>query len=1082
MRTVWQGRGLDDRRGKRGSRRLAVTATGVALAITGSVPMARAQNVVSENVTPNQTTSNSNGSVTISTIVIDQQFNAVSLLLMNNSGTTVSPSLTVGGVTGANQASNGGGYDGFFYYSGFGVQAGSHENGSGNSNGPSITLTSSASLFGNSSGTAVPSGYTWPFTQSNGQVAMPGVLNAVSYGANAWGQYGKSGYDTGGAGGAVTVTQSGGTLSAAPPPGGISNVTQNPWSPWISGIAAQSLGGNGLQDSGAGAGPGGAGGAVTVTTNTGSSISLVGPNGASTNASANSLVLNGITALSQGGENGYFTRNAVFLESQPGAGGSVSVTHNGNIVANGSYFSAGNVQQLVGQIGVSAASLGGNSAQCSKCFVNGASAGNVAVTIGSTGSIVLTQGSAIGVVAVSAASSPAGSVSNPPAVSSGAVTVSVDQGAQITTGSANSIFSIGVLAVSAGAQQQFAPFYQNALGNLSGGTVGGVSVSNAGAIQSTGEFAIGIAAASVAGGGLFTQTANGGVNYLGAGYGSAPGDVTVTHSGSIVTDGASAFGIVAFSGAAGGLVTADYDAAFSSATGSDGSIINTLTSGLVLGNSSGNSAGAAGGGVTVNSSGSITTGDANGGGNMAIGIVAQSIGGGGGSSGGSGAAAFVGDAGGSGGNGATVTVNLNSGAITTLNDGAIGVLAQSIGGGGGNGGNAKGLYVAVGGRGGGGAVFVYQPGGQIISSGDFAAGVLAQSVGGGGGNGGYAKSVGLVYANSIGGAGGSGGSGGSVTFAQSGGGIVTNGQGSAAVLLQSVGGGGGNGGAAMSYSAGLIFSEAVSVGGAGGSGGGGGAVTISASTPNIATFGPDSIGMLAQSIGGGGGNGGGALAKALAIAVNSAEIPAISASFSLGGAGGSGGDGASVSIGNSAGSIVTANDGSNAILAQSIGGGGGNGADSSAAASTTNGKSLFTLNITTAIGGSGGSGGSGGAVNVTNGLAGSPSMILQTAGANAPGILAQSIGGGGGNGGGGNAVVNTLTTCLTNCAATMIDLAAAVGGNAGAGNIGGIVQVTNASNGLILTQGSSSPAILAQSIGGAAAPPAAGRPPAPAPR
>jgi hypothetical protein len=140
----------------------------------------------------------------------------------------------------------------------------------------------------------------------------------------------------------------------------------------------------------------------------------------------------------------------------------------------------------------------------------------------------------------------------------------------------------------------------------------------------------------------------------------------------------------------------------------------------------------------VSHSGSITTGSASGGGNMAIGILAQSVGGGGGSSGGKGAAAFVGDSGGSGGNGGTVSIS-SSGTLTTYNDGAIGLLSQSVGGGGGNGGNAAGVFVAVGGQGGlggsGGAIDLSLGAasgsvGAITTSGDFAAGVLAHSVGG----------------------------------------------------------------------------------------------------------------------------------------------------------------------------------------------------------------------------------------------------------------------------------------------------------------------------------------------------------------
>ena len=999
-----------------------------------------------------------------------------SMLLLQNSTNGTTYDVTVTGVGGSNFTAP---IDGAVNAYGLSVQGAGNQaspNQWGSMLGPSLNLTSSATLFANTQTTPLPSGDSWPGGTLPSTINSSGALNAISYGAAAY-----SGNVTGGGGGAVAITQKAGTLTAGAPaqkdwaPSGL------PWSPWLSGLYAGSTGGQGFQaqwqSDSAGAGDGGAGGSVNITT---SILSVVDILGTSAGSASGQVALNGITAISAGAANGFYCDDKCGKDTPyyrlgvPGTGGPVTVVHAGSITSSGTYGSL-----VSGSIGISAISLGGSLAAPSGSWqttdssasLYAGNAGNVSVHLGQLSKITLLQGNAIGVLAASGAGDVAPSArSQGGSNSAGSVSVTLEPGAQVTVGNSQSIYSAGVLAISAGSSAVLAPFSQNTLAAGGFAAPGAVTVSNGGSISSTGTLAVGIGALSIGGGGIATQTSGSAVNYLGSTYaGNSIGGslVTVSNTGSITTDGGSAFGIVALAGAAGGLVAADASAVF---TGS------TLSSGLVLGNSSGNTIGSPGGGITVNNSGTIVTGDANGGGNMAIGIVAQSIGGGGGSSGGNGAAAFVGDAGGAGGNGGTTTVNMAGGSISTQNDGAIGILAQSIGGGGGNGGNAKGLYVAVGGRGGsggvGGPVFVNQTGGSIVSSGDFAAGVLAQSVGGGGGNGGYAKAAGLVYANAIGGAGGSGGNGDSVSFSQNWGSITTAGQGSAAVLLQSVGGGGGNGGAALAHSAGLLFSEAVSVGGGGGSGGIGGTVTVTgcascqASNPDISTSGPDSIGILAQSIGGGGGNGGAALAKSLAIAGDSKELPTISASFSLGGSGGSGGNGGAVTINNWNGLISTSNDGSNAILAQSIGGGGGNGADSTAAANATNGNSLFTLQISTAIGGSGGSGGAGGSVTVGNGQAGYSTMLLQTLGANAPGIVAQSVGGGGGNGGGGNASVNTLTTCLQNCAATTIQLDAAVGGKGGSGNIGGVVQVTNASNGSIFTQGSGSPAILAQSIGG----------------
>ena len=114
--------------------------------------------------------------------------------------------------------------------------------------------------------------------------------------------------------------------------------------------------------------------------------------------------------------------------------------------------------------------------------------------------------------------------------------------------------------------------------------------------------------------------------------------------------------------------------------------------------------------------------------------------------------ASIGGKGGTGNTAGTVALG-NSGLITTAGDGAIGVMAQSIGGGGGNGGDstaasysagpqggvAISLAVALGGAGGtggtGGAVTIDNKG-LVATLGQDAFGVFAQSVGGGGGTGG----------------------------------------------------------------------------------------------------------------------------------------------------------------------------------------------------------------------------------------------------------------------------------------------------------------------------------------------------------
>jgi uncharacterized protein with beta-barrel porin domain len=175
--------------------------------------------------------------------------------------------------------------------------------------------------------------------------------------------------------------------------------------------------------------------------------------------------------------------------------------------------------------------------------------------------------------------------------------------------------------------------------------------------------------------------------------------------------------------------------------------------------------------------------------------------------------------------------------------------------------------------------------------------------------------------------------------------------------------------------------------------------------------------LVGQSIGGGGGIGG----------AGAANNPT---GLALGGSGGASGAGGTVTLDITTSShITTSGAGAHAIVAQSIGGGGGIGGDASVG--------VFALNPT-GHGGIGGSSGSGGAVAVTT------EGSINTSGANAFGILAQSIGGGGGFGG---------------------DQSGAFAGNtdASAAGNGGTVTVTQ--SGTINTTGANSVGIFAQSQG-----------------
>lgn len=196
---------------------------------------------------------------------------------------------------------------------------------------------------------------------------------------------------------------------------------------------------------------------------------------------------------------------------------------------------------------------------------------------------------------------------------------------------------------------------QMTLGATGGGAAGNVDVNvnlTSGSITTAGDFAYGVAAQSVTGGGGLSQVASGAAA-LGGAMGGQASAVNITNGSAISTTGYGAIGIVAQSIAGGG--------GFALAAGSA---------------QLGGTAGANSGSVTVNSNAKITTT-----GDNAIGILAQSIGGGGGtvlSTGG----ALSANARGVAANSGAVTVNVNA-AITTSGRNAYGVVAQSVAGGGG---------------------------------------------------------------------------------------------------------------------------------------------------------------------------------------------------------------------------------------------------------------------------------------------------------------------------------------------------------------------------------------------------------------
>jgi hypothetical protein len=622
--------------------------------------------------------------------------------------------------------------------------------------------------------------------------------------------------------------------------------------------------------------------------------------------------------------------------------------------------------------------------------------------------------------------------------------------------------------------------------------------------------------------GSFAMGGNGGTGGDGGEVEVVLGDNTpdsYSNPTSIKTYGDYANGVVAQSiGGGGG------NAGFGSSSSQAFSTTYSLNFNVTLGSSGGT--GGEGGEVTVDlyAGDGITTY-----GSGAIGIMAQSVGGGGGASqggsygigGGGGvgganvstsATVSVGTEGGAGGKGGDVTVSAMA-PITTHGGDATGILAQSVGGGGGLGGSAgsdasadnpvlqgldarqatsnwksffeenddgdggenngswaANLTVSVGGQGGagndGGTVWtgLYAP---ITTAGDWANGIHAQSVGGGGGKGGTAAASGtggysyvtLNIDQAVGGSGGTGGDGGSVTVELNQGNqggsydnntsIHTAGFGAAAVLAQSIGGGGGAAADGSDSAVGTLSVGGQS-GGTGGAAGDGGTVLVNYYNPDstaIVTTGDVADGVILQSIGGGGGMAGAGSSLFVAAFQQSGNLK-----LAAGGVGsgvfeqGVSGNGGAVTFGpNGADTpivIATAGDDSFGILAQSIGGGGGivSSQPSSSAAPTLT------------IGGTGNNqpNSDGSTVRVTLGGQGT----ITTLGIGAHGIVAQSIGGGGGL----VRLVNQSGDSPT------LDTTVPSGLSAGA-NIGDGGTVDVEVDGTVNVAGAGAVAIFAQSVG-----------------
>ncbi|WP_127092203.1 autotransporter outer membrane beta-barrel domain-containing protein [Aquabacter cavernae] len=467
----------------------------------------------------------------------------------------------------------------------------------------------------------------------------------------------------------------------------------------------------------------------------------------------------------------------------------------------------------------------------------------------------------------------------------------------------------------------------------------------------------------------------------------------------------------------------------------------------------------------------------------------------------------IGGSGGSGGSGNTVTV-FNAGTLLTYGNVAHGVLAQSIGGGGGTGGGAVtispdilNLKMDVGakgdaGGGKGGDAFAENRG-RVETWGGAAFGLFAQSVGGGGG-------VGIAAANAsagnvslttvLGGTPSRSASGRSVGYivrAENSGELNTHGKDAHGMVAQSIGLGGGayilnrenpytidaiaatqddkdalldltylleQLGISNLLTAGTknpdtvpVVSVTASLGAVGKAEntvvGDGGSVTLK-NSGSVSTEGAGAVGILAQSIGGGGGLG--------AIANTGTTTNTM---LKLGGNGSVQGSGGTVSVALAENaSVTTLGAGAAGVIIQSIGGGGGFGGSNPDGVITSRLGGTLTRptvsNGTTTVVREE-LRGNGGRSEVHFGR----NASVTTYGAGAVGVLVQSIGGGGGFSGYGGTGSSTI-------------LGGAMGyyGNGGpslnvSGN-GGAINVNFQHDAKIQTAGTDAPALLLQSIGG----------------
>ena len=983
------------------------------------------------------------------------------------------------------------------------------------SRGGNGTMSRDSSLNGGYGGPAGPSSVTaglagTPVTVSlstgnpNGLTTTPlsAAIAAISRGGGGGQGYKDS---TGGAGGVaspVSVTT-------------LDSLTVRASGDRTLGILALAQGGAGGisgegQDNSA-AGNGGSAGATTDTT------IIAGIGMTNTVVSTTGLLSPGVMATAQGGAGGAGQVNSSDGAGGRGAGGGntgpVQVTMSGGAISTTGGQSPGLValaQGGLGGVGGELSAFGGSAGDGG----SGGAAGPVTViiqnnaqisTIGAPSASNTNPSHGVYAASLGGTGGAGGSLNTDAGGASGAgmfggtasnVTVTVTSGAITTQGqsaSAIAAFSIGGNG-GAASDSNAAGFIGIPATGGNSGSSGTVSVTNAGSLTTYGSAAHGIFAVSRSG---VSGNGSNGTGFLygpggDAGTSGTTGNVMVTNTGTITTFNTSPYGSSSFGSPSFGILAQSLGGGSGAGGSASGSIVSFGGSGMAASNA---------GTVTVNqNAGGITTV-----GDYALGILAQSVGGGGGNAGDArGVFGSIGGSGGGGGAGNTAQVSIGGGSIITNGRLAHGVVAQSVGGGGGNGGDATTsstvLTLSIGGTGGSGGTagqaVVNATGGSVSTQASNAIGVVAQSVGGGGGTGGsgYAFTGGTTFsaAVALGASGGSGGAGGSVTLnlaalnISTGQNTVTgtnqNPVDAYGIVAQSIGGGGGVGGSAAAtaitfgipmsgtYGNSYAGSVAMALGGAGGTGGGGGTVNLTMNGGgSVTTQGQGSHGILLQSVGGGGGAGGDSSAMAMTISYGRASTAAATQgasdafsseiSIGVGGSAANAAAGGSVTAYLDQTSIMTLGDQANGLVAQSIGGGGGNAGFGSS--TTLAFGSTRDLNLSVALGGKAGGGGAGGGVSVTI----EPQAVVQTYGASAIGIVAQSIGGGGGTAQGGTINLGGAFTAGNLPSATPSGtFTFNLGASGGAGGDGG--GVTMVMQGQVRTSGSDAAGVVLQSLGG----------------